>query len=392
MAAIRSFELFLLDIPFKHSFKHAAASRKTSSSIFLKCTVESGDGADSPGVHYGYGECLPRSYVTGETRDGAFKLLQDTLLPALLGMEFDSLSQLISFLSECNGKAPVDWLDPETPQTAAWAAVDLALLDGFGRAFAEPVKLTNNALPADNIRYSAVLSAERGWKAIKMALVYRLYGFRQAKLKVEKRDAVEAAGFCRRLLGSKFDIRVDANMAWEIDEAVEVMQELAKFGIRSFEQPTEAEDIGGLARLVNETGLEVMVDESLNDAESLEKLIEQEACTSVNVRISKCGGLVAAFNRCKRAIEAGMIIQVGAQVGETSLLSSAQLILLAAVPEVRYAEGCFGLHLLHEDPVSPLKQFGYGGSLPPMPAGPGFGIEVDEGMLRRYSRKTVEVK
>lgn len=391
MAAIRSFELFLLDIPFKRSFKHAAASRETSSSIFLKCIVEAGNAVESHKSYHGYGECLPRSYVTGESREETYELLQNTLLPRLIGRQFKNLSQLIAFLADCNGKAPADWLNPQIPQTAAWAAIDLALLDGFGKAFGEPVKLVDSPKPAEDLRYSAVFSAEKGWKAVKMALIYRLYGFRQAKLKVEGKTAAETVRLCRKILGSDFDIRVDANMAWSADEAVEIMQQLSTFGIRSFEQPVAAVDIAGLSRLVEETGLEVMVDESLNDAESLERLIKERACTSVNVRISKCGGLVASFNRCKRALEAGMVLQVGAQVGETSLLSSAQLMLLAAVPEVRYAEGCFGLHLLYEDPVRPLKQFGFGGRLPSLPSGPGLGVTVDEEMLRRHSGKTAVV-
>lgn len=392
MAVIRSFELFVLDIPFKQVIKHAAASRRTSSSLFLKCSVAAADPGGGSKEYHGFGECLPRSYVTGESRDKAFGLLHTTVLPKRLGMEFNSLAQLVSFLSDCNGKVPAEWLDPMIPQTAAWAAVDLALLDGFGKALGEPVALVGGTWPADDLRYSAVLSAEKGWQAVKTALVYRLYGFRQAKLKVEKETAVDTVRFCRRLLGKKFDLRVDANMAWGDEEASQVMQQLSKLGVRSFEQPIAADDITGLAHLVDETGLEVMADESLHDAESLEKLIGAGGCTSVKVRISKCGGLVAAYNRCQRAREAGLVIQVGAQVGETSLLSSAQLLLLAAVPAVRYAEGCFGLHLLHEDPVSPVKQFGFGGTLPSLPSGPGLGVRVDEMMLRRHSGKTLEVK
>ena len=127
-----------------------------------------------------------------------------------------------------------------------------------------------------------------------------------------------------------------------------------------------------------------MVDESLNDAESLDNLIAQRACTAVNVRISKCGGLIAAYNRCRRALDAGLTLQVGCQVGETSLLSAAQIILAAAVREVTHAEGCFGLHLLREDPVRPLMQFGYGGRPPAFPQGPGLGVAVDESMLTQW--------
>jgi muconate cycloisomerase len=107
------------------------------------------------------------------------------------------------------------------------------------------------------------------------------------------------------------------------------------------------------------------------------------------VRISKCGGLVGAYARCREALDAGLMLQVGCQVGESSLLSAAHLTLLSALapltPGVRYAEGCFGRHLLREDPVSPSVQFGYGGRPPRRPAGTGLGVQVDQAILERWA-------
>ncbi len=374
--AIKGFELLAVELPFRKPFKHAAAERRSSYSLLLRCETDTGA--------HGFGESLPREYVTGESRDGAFELLADTVLPRLVGRRFESLEAVKSFLAEADGKAPPGWVPPDTPQTAAWAAVDLALLDGFGKAFGEPVRLrADNSLPP-GFRYSVVFSAASGFDAVKSLLKMRLYGFRQAKLKIEKGSDVETARLARRLLGPGCDLRVDANMAWTVEEAVGAMKALSRFGITSFEQPLAARDIEGLARLVRETGLGVMVDESLNDADSLSALVDSGGCTAVNVRISKCGGLMAAYNRCRRAIEAGLTVQVGAQVGETSLLSAAQLVLIGAVKRVRYGEGCFGRHLLKEDPFVPLVQFGYGGRPPELPAGPGLGVVVDPAVLDRW--------
>jgi len=377
MPAVHAFEIYALDLPFKKPFKHAAADRSSSNSIMLKCITDSD--------HTGFGESLPREYVTGETREDSFLLLRDFLLPKLIGREFQSLNELKAFLKECDGKAPSGWVTPDTPQTAAWAAVDLALLDGFGKAFSKPIRLSDSPLTS-NLRYSAVFSADRGWKALKSLLLFRLFGFKAIKLKVESTTeaAIQTAKLCRRIMGRSCDIRVDANMAWDQQTAIETMQCLSKYGIRSFEQPLRADDLEGLARLIRETDLEVMADESVNDDASLEQLIQTRSCSSVNIRISKCGGLIAAMNRCEKALAAGLKVQVGCQVGETSLLSAAQLILLAAVQQVTYSEGCFGLHLLRTDPVQPLMQFGYGGRPPRFPEGPGFGVKVDEQILSRY--------
>jgi muconate cycloisomerase len=128
-----------------------------------------------------------------------------------------------------------------------------------------------------------------------------------------------------------------------------------------------------------------MADESATSRASLQALAASGACNGVNVRISKCGGLVAAHSRCREVLERGWLLQVGCHVGESSLLSTAQLILLDACPGVRYAEGCYGKHLLRADPFTPLLQFGYGGGRPDPPRRPGLGVDVDEGRLARWT-------
>jgi hypothetical protein len=54
-------------------------------------------------------------------------------------------------------------------------------------------------------------------------------------------------------------------------------------------------------------------------------------------------------------------------------------------PGVRHAEGCFGRHLLREDPAAPLVQVGCGGRPPRRPAGAGLGVQVDQAMLERWA-------
>jgi L-alanine-DL-glutamate epimerase-like enolase superfamily enzyme len=383
MPTVTSLQLFAVDLPFKTAFRHAAAARTTSESLFLRVGLDSG--VD------GWGEALPRAYVSGESRQDAFALLRDQVLPALVGRTFQSLPEVVSFLEKCDGKAPTEWVRPEVPQTSAWCSVDLALLDAFGKEFGHPVSLggqpSGGAL--ERYRYSGVVSAGRGWPYARSLLKVRAFGFPQVKLKLGGDGALQAARTARRLLGRRVELRVDANMAWGVEQALEVIQELRTVGIQSFEQPIAAGDLAGLARLVAESSAGIIVDEGLTDRDSLQRFISQRACTGANVRISKCGGLVGAYARCREALDAGLVLQVGCQVGESSLLSAAHLTLLSALaplrPGVRYAEGCFGRHLLREDPVSPLVQFGYGGRPPPRPPGAGLGVQADQVMLERWA-------
>jgi len=374
MPRITEFTLFATDLPFRKPFKHAAAVRATSDSLFLKCTTDTGA--------VGFGECLPRDYVSGESRAETFKLLKEAILPHLLGREFAGLDELKDFLANCDGKAPPDWVSPKRPQTAAWCAVDLALLDVFGKAEKQRVWLNDMRHWPARLRYSPVISSDAGLKKL---LLIRLLRFPQVKIKVEKGRAATQTRRVRRVLGKGCGLRVDANMAWTAEEALTELPALASLGVTSCEQPVAASDLPGLARLVRESRVGIMVDESLNDRDSLDRLIRDKACTAVNVRISKCGGLVASHQRCREALAAGLTVQIGCQVGESSLLSAAHLTLVTAVTEVTYAEGCFGRLLLGEDPAEPVLQFRPGGKPPAVPVHPGLGVTVEEEILKRYA-------
>jgi L-alanine-DL-glutamate epimerase-like enolase superfamily enzyme len=386
MPTVREFELFAVDLPFRVPFRHAAAARRTSESLFLRAQLDNGV--------EGWGECLPRSYVSGESREATLILLRDEILPALVGWSFASRAEVISFLERADGKAPQEWVASDVPQSAAWCSVDLALLDAVGRTDGEPTWIgddnrdstTRNS--GGECRYSGVVSADRGWRYLRSLIKIRAFGFTQVKLKLERSGAASTARTARRVLG-RVDLRVDANMAWEVEEALAVIGELRTMGIDSFEQPVDATDLDGLARLVRESGAGIMVDEGLTDRDSLQRFISHQACTAVNVRISKCGGLVAAHARSQEALAAGLVLQLGCQVGESSLLSAAHVTLLDALahrtPGVRYAEGCFGRHLLKHDPAVPSVQFRYGGRPPRRPVGPGLGVRIDRTVLERWA-------
>lgn len=373
MPRIVTFGLHAVELPFRGEFKHAASTRRTSSSLFLELQLEDGT--------IGWGEALPRPYVTGETRDSACEMLAGMILPRLLGRSFDTFDEVVAFLTKCDGRAPAEWVARDLPQSAAWCAVDLALLDAFGRRFNRPPLGEHPAPSATGLRFSGVLSSGRAWKQSAQLLAYRLLGFRAVKLKIDGTSTANAIRRARRLAGRGMDLRVDVNMGWDLAQALECMPRFARYGIRSFEQPLPAEDLDGAARLVADTGLDVMADEAMHTTDSLKRLIERRACTAINARISKCGGLIATLARCQDARDAGLWVQIGCQVGESSLLSAAHLHLCAAFPEVRYAEGCFGLLLLAKDPASPLLQMRRGGRPPPLPSAGGLGVEIDRESL-----------
>src|SRR5262249_14382210 len=118
--------------------------------------------------------------------------------------------------------APVAGDERDCQGNAARCAVELALLDAYGRHFGEPLSAVTRLRapdlyePRPFVRYSGALTGARGWKAPVYALILRLYGFRDVKVKVGMAgiNDVRRLRAIRRGLGPGIDLRVDANEAW----------------------------------------------------------------------------------------------------------------------------------------------------------------------------------
>ena len=127
-------------------------------------------------------------------------------------------------------------------------------------------------------------------------------------------------------------------------------ERLRPFGLLSYEQPIAADDWDGLARLTASLPEDVMVDESLCSVEDARRLAAARACSMFNVRVSKCGGPLAALEIVQIARAAGLRCQLGAQVGESGILTAAgRLVALLADPPFRHHEGADNLFLLRQD-------------------------------------------
>ena len=78
-------------------------------------------------------------------------------------------------------------------------------------------------------------------------------GFRTVKLKVgiSASTAAEVARVAavREAIGSEPRLRLDANGAWTVAQAIEVIDALAQFDIELIEQPVAPENLAGLAEV-----------------------------------------------------------------------------------------------------------------------------------------------
>src|SRR5437867_10327401 len=116
-------------IPLTRPIRHASHTRDSTDNLVVRCVLD--DRTE------GFGEGVPREYVTGETIDSAVALLRRSDLGARLEPCADFPAAV--GLADRFRLAPVPGDDRDCAGNAARCAVELALLDAFGRRFGEPL-------------------------------------------------------------------------------------------------------------------------------------------------------------------------------------------------------------------------------------------------------------
>ena len=361
-------------IPLRRKVTHASHTRTDTDNVVVRCKLDDGT--------VGYGEGVPRDYVTGETIDFSLDLLRRSDLPAQFEPYHDFAAAVR--LAERLRLAPAPGDDRGIVGNAARCAVELAVLDAFGRAFGEPLMNVTKLLapelyePRQEVRYSGVIGHPKGWKSRVYPLVYRLAGFGQVKLKVgiPGTDDVKRVRRMRKWLGKAIDLRLDANEAWPPAEAAARIRALEPFGITSVEQPVRHEDVAALAGVRKQINTPVMLDESLCGQVDAEQAAADGWCDLFNLRLSKCGGFIPSLRLAQLAKRHGLGYQLGCQVGETAILSAAGRHFATSVRDIRYVEGSYDRHLVWEALSVEDLTFRRGGAAPAL-VGSGLGVTID---------------
>ena len=371
--------VYALHIPLVEAFRHSAHARRACDSVVVRVRDERGT--------EGFGEGVPRPYVTGETADSMIDHL-GRLWTAAVDRELPEPADATG-LEAVEKWLPGIAIDTALADNATRAALETAVLDCLLRRSATSL---GRWLPPvrERVAYSGVITAGSLEAALEHARRMRVVGLASVKVKVGFEDDVSRVQALREALGESVSLRLDANGAWSAERAHEVIEAVASCRIAVVEQPLPRGPVGELARLRRATRVPLMADESLVTLEDAEALIAAEAVDYFNVRISKCGGLSRSLRIARRAAAAGVRVQLGSQVGETAILSAAGRHLAAHLPDVAFVEGSYGTLLLTEDVSAEGIRFGHRGEAPVLSA-PGLGIRVVEERLRKYARRVVEL-
>ena len=328
----------------------------------------------------GWGEGTPDETVTGENPATLLRDLTEIGAPGMLG--FDARRRDLAMTE-------LERLLPNSP--TARCAIDIALHDLAGHKSGLPLWALLGGSKS-TVQISRVVSMREPERMAADARKHVADGFATVKLKVGQKDDValdiERVRQVRAAVGSEIGIKIDVNQGWvDADTAVEAMIAMQEFAPEYIEQPVLQNDLEGLAAARKRSGARTMVDEACHGPADMLRVVRLEAADLVNIKLMKTGGLYSALAVDAIARAAGIASQIGTMV-ESSIASAAGLHFAASRGNVQTVE-MGGPIMLAED-IGTTRSW-YDARTITVPDGPGLGIEVDTGAVRRHALQWIEI-
>lgn len=272
--------------------------------------------------------------------------------------------------------------DYDAAEAGAWlaAAVEAATLGWPEPVRHEvPVNVTVPAVGPEQAR--ALVRASAGCTTAKVKVAEPGQSLAQEQARLEAvRDA----------LGPQGRVRIDANGAWDLAEAVRRLPVLdrAAGGLEYVEQPCAS--VAELAALRRRQAVPVAADESIRRSEDPLAVARAEAADVVVLKVQPLGGVRACLELAERI---ALPVVVSSAL-ETSVGIAAGVALAAALPELPYACGLATVSLLERDVVDhPLLPVD--GALPvrrPVPGPDALGAaRADAATTRRWRQRLDDV-
>jgi L-alanine-DL-glutamate epimerase-like enolase superfamily enzyme len=279
MAKITRIDAWMIDL--KPKVKRTDAIQSFVSQETPMVRITDSDGAS--GIGY--------SYTIGTGGPSVMKLLELTLLPALIGRDASEIERIwrdLLFMTHATSVGAITSL--------ALAAIDTALWDLRCKKAGLPLHIMAGGAQQSVPMYTT----EGGWLHLEPqalvddALRDQAEGFKGAKIKLGRphvREDVARLSAVRAALGETFEIMTDANQAFHVDEAIRRARHYEPLDIAWFEEPLTADDLSGHERLSASTSIPIAVGESLYSHLHFREYLQRNACSVVQVDVARIGGI-----------------------------------------------------------------------------------------------------
>ncbi len=373
MVKIKKINTYSISLPLRGNFSHARSSGDCANNIVVEVIVDDGKTR-------GYGEGAPRTYATGESQRDAVRYVDSLIRKDDFPWELEDVSQLWSFIDDLSGGKQ---------HNSAICAVEMAILDALGKSEGRYIA---EYLPMefyiDRVIYGAAIPLAGKERVMEMCALIRSMGIRHLRIKMDdnferNRETIEAVS---SVFGNDCEIRIDPNGIWNRVVAFEHLPLLEQHKVNVVEEPMESDSPGfkEFSEAVRSMGITMMACQSAPGLEDVEKIVGEGYYQMVNVKLSRSGGFRRALKIIDFLRSKDIGFQIGCNLGESGILSSAGRALCLISGDAAYYDGSYDSFILKENVTTQNISFGPGGEAGPL-EGPGLGVEVDREKLARLS-------
>ena len=203
-------------------------------------------------------------------------------------------------------------------------------------------------------------------------------GFDAFKFKVGRDIDLDEARIklFREIGGYDLNLKLDANAAWDVDEAITFMRRLEKYNISGVETPIDKENVAGMAQVRKAVDTPIL--EHVSTQEYALELVRHEAVDVFNVSTVGCGGIYRAKKVIAIAEAAGLHALLGSTV-ELGVGTAAQLALAASSWRIDWPSDLIG-PLMYTDDVL-VEPWEWDNGYLRVPTGAGLGVTLDPAKL-----------
>jgi L-alanine-DL-glutamate epimerase-like enolase superfamily enzyme len=325
----------------------------------------------------GLGEAVPRPSVYGETLEGMRAVLEELLVPSLLGRDPLETERAWAIGDGIVGNQ------------SARTAIDVALHDLVGQVAGLPLYRLLGGWTDGTISLTMAIAIGPTESMADAAQRAVAEGYRAIKLKVGKDLEADVAvvAAVRAAIGRDTMLYVDANCGYARHDALRAARAFERHDLAFFEEPIAAWDTEGRAQLARSTDIPILLDESTNDPGGLGREIAWGTAGGVSIRAARSG-----VTMTRHLVGRAMLSNVPWLVGshrELGIGAAANAHLGAGLRGVSLPAE-LGSHVLLTDSllVEPLAIAN--GSLR-LSTRPGLGVALDPERVARYRLWSVDL-
>jgi L-alanine-DL-glutamate epimerase-like enolase superfamily enzyme len=283
----------LVSLSPRNAFNIAREASRVRRDVWVRLTGD--DGVE------GWGEAAATPYYgeTAETVQAVLPLL-DAAVREASGGDLFALDRIERAVDGAVGR-----------NRAAKAAVSAALHDLVGKRLGVPVwRLWGlDAVSVPSSYTIAIDEIEVVRERVREAAAYPIL-----KVKIGTDRDEEMLHAIREEAPDKV-LRVDANTAWTLKQAIAALPMLIEHRVELLEQPLAPGDLDGMRILRKSSPLPIVADEACRTLADVPRLVG--AVDGINIKLSKCGSLREAIRMVHCARAHGMSVMIGCMLEST---------------------------------------------------------------------------